>query len=143
MSLTYPIAHNGLEALTSPLGTARTKSGARAEVGLDVTLETEWLKPSEKEETELRQAIERTIGHGAAQRYEGENGATIIAINYWKPAGEIPAEVKRPLAGESDMPREDHADDLYFRHGRTRTSRKKGESDPNQMDLFGSPKEPD
>ena len=68
MSLTYPIAHNGLEALTSPLGTARTKSGARAEVGLDVTLETEWLKPSEKEETELRQAIERTIGHGAAQR---------------------------------------------------------------------------
>ena len=44
----------------------------------------------------------------------------------------------KPIAPQDDMV-EDHTDDLYFKSGRTKKSRKRV-VDPNQMDLFGDVK---
>ncbi len=142
MSLTYPIADNGTDALTAPLGHARTKSSARREVGRSVTFETEWLKPDPAQLEAWQGDIQTAISNGSAQAYESDKGQPVIAINYWKPQAQAPVEVKRPMAGESTEKRDDHADDLYFRKGRTKTE-KKAQVDPNQLDLFGSPKKPE
>ncbi len=136
MTLTYPIAANGEEALTAPKGLARTKSGARREIGQAVEFETEWLRPNPQQAEDWQAAVLTAVSYGAAQVYEAEKGGSIIAISFWKLVEEPAPVPARPKAGESKEPRNDHADDLYFRRGRTRQNRKPA-VDPNQMDLFG------
>lgn len=136
MSLTYPIAENGTQALTAPKGFARTKSAAKREVDAPVAFETEWLRPNPKQAEDWQADIRNAASHGAAQIYESDKGDAIIAINYWKIIVEEAPVVPRPMAGEGKVRREDHADDLYFRRGRTKPGKRKP-VDPNQMDLFG------
>lgn len=139
MSLTYPIAENGRKALTDPRGLARTKAEASLEAGQAVSFETDWLRPGEEDAAALQTVLMTAISQGAAQIYEAEKGGLVIAISYWKLTGFPELPEVRVKAGESRQPREDHADDLYFRRGRTKTGMKK-ETDPNQLDLFASPK---
>jgi hypothetical protein len=136
MSLTYPIAANGKDALTAALGYARTQSGARREVGQAVTFETDWLQPDKKELEAWKADIQAAISNGSAQVYETEQGAPVLAISFWKPEAQPAEPARRLMAGESTDMRSDHADDLYFRNGRTKSARP-GKEDPNQLDLFG------
>lgn len=141
MSLSYPIAETGLAALLEPKGFARTKSMAKRDVGLSVEFETEWLRPSEAEAEDWQEAIMTAASTGAVQIYEGDKGNKIVAISYWKLVEMPEPVVEAELAPPAKKTREDHADDLYFRHGRTKISRK-GEDDPNQLDLFNSAPKP-
>lgn len=142
MSLTYPIATSALEALTEPLGTARTQTAARRLADRPVSFETEWLKPEPEQAGELAGAVERAVASGAAQIYEGEAGRPVIALNYWQIQNESTTAPVEPPPQPTQTPAQpeekpaDHADDLYFRHGRTK-KRKPKPVDPNQMDLFG------
>lgn len=143
MSLSYPIAETGLAALLEPKGFARTKSMAKREVDQLVEFETEWLRPNEAEAENWQAAIMTAVSTGAVQVYEGDKGARIVAISYWKlvEAPEILPEPEVSDAPAEKKPREDHADDLYFRHGRTKKSRTP-EVDPNQFDLFNPAPKP-
>lgn len=143
MSLIYPVANDARAALTGPQGEARTKAEAREIAGGEVTLETDWLKPDPDEADDLSGAVQLAISHGAAQIYESDDGQPVVAVSYWKPVvipEPVPAPAAEPAPASGPV-REDHADDLYFRHGRTK-KKKPEQVDPNQLDLFGAPKEP-
>ena len=64
----------------------------------------------------------------------------MIAVSYWQPVVTIEAEPEPEPEPSPEPVGEDHADDLYFRHGRTK-KKKPERVDPNQLDLFGAPKE--
>lgn len=137
MTLTYPIAASGQDALLAPVGFARTQSAAKREAGKSVSFETEWLRPSIPQRDAWQTEVMNALSHGAAQIYETETGDPIIAISYWKPVEEAAKPVEVLPETPSTPPKEDHADDLYFRNGRTKPKRRKP-ADPNQLDLFGS-----
>ena len=141
MTLIYPIAKTARAALTEPLGEARTKADAREIAGVEVVLETEWLRPDPEEADELSGSVQLAISHGAAQVYESDDGQPVIAVSYWQPVVAIEAEPEPDPEPSPEPVGEDHADDLYFRHGRTK-KKKPERVDPNQLDLFGAPKEP-
>ena len=140
MTLAYPIAASGTDALTEPKGLARTKAAARQIAGQPITFETEWLRPGPERAQEWQSAVQMAIGHGAVQLYESEKGRPIIAISYWKLVDETedaaPVVPVSPPAGDASP---DHADDLYFRKGRTAKKGKVKAADPNQLDLFRGP----
>lgn len=135
MTLAYPIAASAIDALTSPLGLERTMAAAREVAGQDVVLETEWMRPGPERAEELNSAIMAAVSCGAAQIYESEKGRPVFALNYWRLLTEEEMAPKPDPAPDAGSKPEDHADDLYFRHGRTKKVKPKP-VDPNQMDLF-------
>ena len=139
MSHTYPLAKSAKDALNAGLKTARTRYEAeeKAEGMVVKSLETEWLTPAAQDTQALIAKIEASNAHGFVQHYEDATGNTVLAVTYWK-IGKITARKSaKPTSISTETETEDHTDDLYFRSGRTRKSRKSKAADPNQMDLFG------
>ncbi len=137
MSHAYPLGKTARDALKGAQEAARTRYEAEDLAG-DVaiaSLETEWLTPSEQDLPKILEQAEANPGHGFVQHYEDGAGKTVLAVTYWKLA-----KAKKPPAKPKAEPKpsdEDHTDDLYFKSGRTKKSRRKRHVDPNQMDLFG------
>lgn len=102
-------------------------------------LETEWLTLTPPELAELATQADAGVSAGFVQRYENAAGATVLAVTYWQ----ITPDATEPdIAPEPEpQPEPDHTDDLYFRSGRTKKRRSGKKPDPNQMDLFGAPKD--
>ena len=141
MPLAFPLAADILSALDS-LKFARTIVDARELAGEPVTLVSGWLRPSEEEHASLRARLEAGVTQGFVQIYEDAKGRPVAAVTFWKPhsvAGE-PAPPPSP-----EPPAEDHTDDLYFDKAQKKRRRRRGEPDPNQLDLFGGarPARPD
>ena len=144
MSHLYPIAANAKDAFETATLAARTRYEAEAlvEDREIVKLETEWLTPEGDDISAILDAAEAGPGQGFVQRYEDESGAPVIAVTYWKIGG--PKKVARPAKQPPAQPAtaEDHTDDLYFRSGRTKPSKKRGRKkyvDPRQLDMFPPP----
>lgn len=143
MSHTYPLGKTARDALKNASEAARTRYEAEDLAdGVSITaLETEWLTPKEKDLPKLLDQADANPGHGFVQHYEDGDGNTVLAVTYWK-LGKAAAKPKPQPASPAapDPVDEDHTDDLYFRSGRTKKSRRKRAVDPNQMDLFGETK---
>lgn len=153
MSLAYPLAMTVEEALTGAQKAARTRYDAEvlAEGQSVMALETEWVKPGPDDVAVLLKQAESGEAKGFIQIYEDADGAPVLAVTYWKLGAPVagkqptPAKVDKPKAEKpartekAGKAEEDHTDDLYFRHGRTRKSRRKRHVDPRQMDLFTRP----
>jgi hypothetical protein len=143
MSHAYPLGKTALDALKNAQSAARTRYEAE-ELAEDVaiaSLETEWITPAEKDLAKILEQAETNPGHGFVQNYEDGSGNTVLAVTYWKLAKtpKKPKPKPRPIQ-DPDPNQEDHTDDLYFKSGRTKKSRRKRFVDPNQMDLFGAEK---
>lgn len=141
MSHAYPLARNVTEALDPGAKAARTRADAEAIAGgLKVeSLHTEWLNLSEADADVQMVANAGGIAHGFLQRYEDDKGAPVVAVTYWRlvDAAKAKKAAKAPKPEPAPEPTEaDHTDDLYFRSGRTKPSRRKRWVDPRQMDLF-------
>lgn len=150
MSHSYPLAKTAKAALAIGLISARTRAEAEALAPdfLIDSLQTDWLPMSEKDAEALFNRKDEETAIGFLQRYEDEKGGPVVAVTYWKLAAKPKAKSKKPPEKPALKPvirpektSGDHTDDLYFRRGRTKPSRKK--FDPNQMDLFGEPKTED
>jgi hypothetical protein len=152
MSLAYPLATSGKDALTGTGEAARTRYEAEGLAGETpiVSLETEWIEPASDEVTALLKQAESGEAKGFVQVYEDAESRPVLAVTYWK----LGEPVKRKAAKATQPPPEkaatkptrktqksgeDHTDDLYFRHARTRKPRRSKPADPRQMDLFISP----
>ena len=144
MSHAYPLGKTARDALKGAKEAARTRYEAEDLAG-DVAvaaLETEWITPSEKDLPKIMEQAAENPGHGFVQHYEDGSGNTVLAVTYWKLAK---AKKKKSAPKPKPIPegaaeQEDHTDDLYFKSGRTKKSRRKRFIDPNQMDLFGEKK---
>ncbi len=141
MSHAYPLARTVTEALDPGARAARTRADAEAIAGgMKVeSLHTEWLNLSEADADAQMAANAGGIAHGFLQRYEDDKGAPVVAVTYWRLVEEVKAKkaAKAPKPEPEPKPKEaDHTDDLYFRSGRTKPSRRKRWVDPRQMDLF-------
>lgn len=152
MSLAYPLARTAKDALDGASLAARTRYDAEelAEGTPILSLETEWLKPASAEIPALLKQAESGEAKGFIQTYEDADGKPVLAVTYWKlgkapakkkaEAQKAPPEPEKPKPAKKKSPETDHTDDLYFRHGRTRPSRRSRKAvDPRQMDLFMSP----
>ena len=145
MSHAYPLGKTARDALKGAKEAARTRYEAEDLAG-DVAvaaLETEWITPSEKDLPKIMAQAAENPGHGFVQHYEDGSGNTVLAVTYWKLGKAIKKAKPKPTPKKiADAPStdEDHTDDLYFRSGRTKKSRRKRFVDPNQMDLFGEKK---
>lgn len=143
MSHIYPLGKTAKDALSNAKAAARTRYEAEdLSDGVAIAaLETEWLTPAAKDLEKILAQAEDNPGHGFVQHYEDASGNTVLAVTYWKlaKAAKKPKPKPQPKA-EAKPDAEDHTDDLYFKSGRTKKSRKKPFIDPNQMDLFGAPK---
>ncbi|MEM6557465.1 MAG: hypothetical protein AAF642_16400 [Pseudomonadota bacterium] len=143
MSHAYPIGKTARDALKNAREAARTRYEAEelAEDLAIAALDTEWITPAAKDLAKILEQAEQNPGHGFVQHYEDGDGNTVLAVTYWKLAKtqKKPKPKPRPIP-EPDPNQEDHTDDLYFKSGRTRKSRRKKFVDPNQMDLFGESK---
>ena len=146
MSLAYPIADTAHLALESDGPLARTRREATTAASANATLETEWIRLPAADFAEAKPHVERARNNGYVQVYEGERDITILAVTYWKPDRKTPLAPSKPPAKKRSRSSvsegegtalQDHADDLYFRHGRTRKRRRA--EDPNQLDLFTRP----
>lgn len=133
MPLTYPIATSAKTALASTTH-ARSLGEAKRSSGTEVTLVSDWLRPSAAEYEKLFNRIDEGLRDGYVQVYEGKAGKPVIAVTYWKRTGKAkPKPVK---------PSEDHTDDLYFSKtpkSRPSARRRRTISDPRQLDLFVGP----
>lgn len=144
MSHAYPLGKTARDALKNAGAAARTRYEAEdlADGVAIAALETEWLTPAAKDLPKILEQAEANPGHGFVQNYEDGSGNTVLAVTYWKlaKAKAKPKPAPKPKA-EPKNADEDHTDDLYFKSGRTKKSRRKRAIDPNQMDLFGASKE--
>ncbi|MEM5515549.1 hypothetical protein WNY37_01220 [Henriciella sp. AS95] len=150
MSLAYPLARTADDALKGGDHAARTRYEAEDLAGDTpiLSLETEWLNPASSDVPALMKQAESGEAKGFIQVYEDADGKPVLAVTYWK-LGETPSKTRTKQKAEAPKPtpkpakkkveESDHTDDLYFRHGRTRPSRRKKHVDPRQMDLFISP----
>ena len=141
MSHAYPLASTVTDALKPGVKAARTRADAEAlAAGMKVeSLHTEWLNLTEEEAKAQMAANSGEGAHGFLQRYEDDKGAPVVAVTYWRLVDEAKAKkpAKAPPPEPAPEPTEaDHTDDLYFRSGRTKPSRRKRWVDPRQMDLF-------
>jgi len=141
MSHAYPIGKNARDALKTAKAAARTRYEAEdlADGVAIAALETEWITPAAKDLPKFLEQAEANPGQGFVQHYEDGSGNTVLAVTYWK----LAKTPKKPKAKPKPSPKsdqDDHTDDLYFKSGRTKKSRKPA-VDPNQMDLFGAPKD--
>ena len=142
MSHAYPIGKTARYALKTATAAARTRYEAEELAdGFSIkALETEWITPSEKDLPKMLAQAEANPGHGFVQNYEDADGNPVLAITYWKLVKtQKPPKPKPKSITPQDDSVEDHTDDLYFKSGRTKKSRKRV-VDPNQMDLFGNAK---
>ena len=154
MSLAYPLARSGDDALQGIGEAARTRREAEELAGETpvLSLETEWLKPEGSDVPALMKQAESGEAKGFIQVYEDADGKPVLAVTYWKLGAPAAPTARKPSSQETPPPpaatpakpkkektEEDHTDDLYFRHGRTRRSRRSKPADPRQMDLFISP----
>lgn len=143
MSYVYPIGKTARDALKNAKAAARTRyeAEALAEGFAIKALETEWVTPAARDFPKMLAQAEANPGHGFVQNYEDANGNPVLAITYWKLAkAQKPVKPKPKPISPPDDRSEDHTDDLYFKSGRTKKSRRKRFVDPNQMDLFGEDK---
>ncbi len=144
MSHAYPLGKTARDALKSAKAAARTRYEAEdlADGVAIAALETEWLTPSAKDLPKFLEQVETNPGQGFVQHYEDGSGNPVLAVTYWK----LAKAAKKPKAKPKPAPppeaeTADHTDDLYFKSGRTKKSRRKQAVDPNQLDLFGAPKD--
>ncbi len=167
MSLSYPVAADADTALKAPLGHALTKASARRLADGDVVFETVFLRFSPKEAEALESEILTAVSTGAVQVYETDPGRSVISLKFWRPLAAdepetAPSAPRRPTSAHADADDSDdetpasgdaasgsedaaasgeaatdHADDLYFRTGRTKRRGRKRDENPNQGDLFG------
>ncbi|MEM6534388.1 MAG: hypothetical protein AAF613_02010 [Pseudomonadota bacterium] len=138
MSLAYPIAPDVDAALKGDGAAARTRYEAEtAAADLVVgALVTEWHKPEGDIEMLISRAEAGEAG-GFIQVYEDRDGRPVLAVTYWKTSTQ---KMKPRPEAPAQAGGDDHTDDLYFKHGRTKKRRRaRGKPDPNQMDLFGAP----
>ena len=148
MSHLYPIAETAEDALERATLAALTRYDAEAlaEGHNILKLETEWITPASDDVVGIMEAADAGPGKGFVQRYEDEKGAPVLAVTYWK-LGDIAAKPAKPKPPPSKPSTdEDHTDDLYFRHGRTKPSKRGGRKkfiDPRQMDMFSAPADPE
>ncbi len=144
MSHAYPLGKTLDAALSKVAPAARTLAEAEAlaaELDGDlkvIELSTDWLTVS-AEAAEAMFAPSDALAHGHLQRYEDEKGNPVVAVTWWKLAAPGKAKDKpaKPAPAAEAKPAEpaDHTDDLYFRRGRTKPSRRRY-VDPRQLDLF-------
>ena len=138
MSHAYPLGKTLDAALSKVAPAARTRAEAEALAGKlkVIALTTDWLTVSE-EAAEAMFAPTDALAHGHLQRYEDEKGNPVVAVTWWKLATEAAAPEKpvKPRPERSAAEPADHTDDLYFRRGRTKPSRRRY-VDPRQLDLF-------
>lgn len=141
MSHAYPLGKTARDALKNAHAAARTRYEAEelADSAAIASLDTEWITPAAKDLDKILDQAERNPGHGFVQHYEDGSGNTVLAVTYWKLAktSKKPKPKPRPIPDPAASA-DDHTDDLYFKSGRTKKSRKKRAVDPNQMDLFGA-----
>lgn len=143
MSHLYPIAANADEALNNAKLAALTRYEAEALAGgLEILkLETEWLTPVEGNAMSIMDAADAGVGQGFVQQYENEAGEPVLAVTYWKTGTKSRKNSKKTNKEPVSSSDEDHTDDLYFRGGRTKPSKKRWRKryiDPRQLDLFMS-----
>jgi len=141
MSHEYPLATSAADALERPEKAALTRADAEALAGdmIVASLETEWITPKDGDVIAIMDKADAGPGKGYVQRYEDAKGAPVLAVTYWKLVKPKKAKAKpKPKAKQAAAPKpaEDHTDDLYFRSGRTKKSRRRVYVDPRQMDLF-------
>jgi len=140
MSHEYPLATSAAAALESPEKAALTRAEAEALAGdmVVASLETEWITPKEGDVIAIMDKADAGPGKGYVQRYEDAKGAPVLAVTYWKleKPKKVKAKPKPKKAEAKPAPAEDHTDDLYFRSGRTKKSRRRVYVDPRQLDLF-------
>lgn len=144
MSHAYPLGKTARDALKNAKSAARTRYEAEdlADGAAIASLETEWLTPNAKELPKILEQADANPGHGFIQNYEDAAGKTVLAVTYWKLAKAAKKPKPKPAPPkEAEPTEEDHTDDLYFKSGRTKKSRRKKFVDPNQLDLFGGSKE--
>ncbi|HPF23814.1 MAG TPA: hypothetical protein PK417_10065 [Hyphomonas sp.] len=139
MSHAYPLGKTLDAALSKVAPAARTRPDAEALAGgLRVAeLAVDWLTVSE-EAAEAMFAPSEALAHGHLQRYEDEKGHPVIAVTWWRlesPDAKPAKPAKAKPAPEPEPEAADHTDDLYFRRGRTKPSRRRY-VDPRQLDLF-------
>ena len=139
MSHAYPLGKTLDAALARVAPAARTRPEAEALAGdlKVVELAIDFLEVSE-DAAEAMFAAATGAAHGHLQRYEDDKGHPVVAITWWKLAaeGEAPKKAAAPKKAPEPAPEAaDHTDDLYFRRGRTKPSRRRY-VDPRQMDLF-------
>ena len=110
-------------------------------------LETEWVTPETENVLDVIDAANSGPGLGFVQRYEDESGAPVLAVTYWKLGAQTKKTAPKPkITEQAESDEEDHTDDLYFRAGRTKPSRKRGRkkyTDPRQMDMFNVEQAPE
>jgi hypothetical protein len=146
MPLMFPIARTARAALEAE-GGARTVAEARELAGADVTLVSEWVRPTPAEREEVEGLAQAGVGRGFVQFYEDAKGRPVFAVSFWKPvtAGKAKAAKKGKAAKaeaqpeEAVRPAEDHTDDLYFAKKGAKPKRRKRAVDPQQLDLFTGP----
>ncbi len=144
MSQAYPLGKTLDAALSKVAPAARTLVEAEAlaktlDGDLKVAeLSTAWLTVS-AEAADAMFAPSDALAHGHLQRYEDDKGRPVVAVTWWKlvAPGEAVEKPARPAPKAKAPAAEpaDHTDDLYFRRGRTKPSRRRY-VDPRQLDLF-------
>lgn len=133
MPLTYPIATSARTALAAKIH-ARSLGEARRTADADVTLVSDWLRPSGAEYAKFSARIEDGLRDGFVQLYEGKGGKPVVAVTYWKRSAKAKPKPAKPT--------EDHTDDLYFSKrasSRPTARRRRPAVDPRQLDLFVGP----
>lgn len=140
MSHTYPIAKSAKAALESTGEPARTRyeAEALAQGRMVASLETEWLTPASDDVAAIMELVKTNPAHGFVQHYEDATGNIVLAVTFWKLAK---LSTAKPKPAPVQKARGDHTDDLYFRSGRTKPSKRKRFIDPDQLDMFGQPDE--
>lgn len=146
MSHAYPLGKTARDALKSAKAAARTRYEAEdlADGVAIAALETEWITPAAKDLAKFLEQVEANPGQGFVQHYEDGSGNPVLAVTYWKLAKAAKKPKPKPKPGPkpgAEAETGDHTDDLYFKSGRTKKSRRKPVVDPNQLDLFGAPKD--
>ncbi|HPE49824.1 MAG TPA: hypothetical protein PLR76_15580 [Hyphomonas sp.] len=146
MSHAYPLGQTLQDALKPEAKAARTIAEAEALAnGFRVAeLAIDWVNVTESE-AEAMLAAGTGDAHGHLQRYEDETGHPVIAVSWWrletaKAAPKRKAKAKKPEPEPAEAEAPDHTDDLYFRRGRTKPSRRRY-VDPRQLDLFRQSKD--
>ena len=156
MSHLYPLAISAKAALETPEHAALTLAEAKRLAGATslLGLETEWITLDKAEVEAARTSVEASVGNEFVQYYENADNSPVLAVTYWKLCDENAVEAvsepeqapvktadPAPAPAPAEDHTEDHTDDLYFRSGRTKKRGTHKKFDPNQMDLFGGPKE--
>jgi hypothetical protein len=138
MSHAYPLGRTLDAALSKVAPAARTRADAEALAGKLAVIElaTDWLTVSEEAAAAMF-APSDALAHGHLQRYEDDKGNPVVAVTWWKlgEPGAAPKPAAKPAVEEPAAETGDHTDDLYFRRGRTKPSRRRY-VDPRQLDLF-------